>query len=250
MIVADQVPAPVPANPCHERQLHYVCPNLVMTRPTRLVVRRTAGGRRLLMMDNYLYNRGPGRVQFRGHRGSARYRMDARQLVDRTGGRRPDSVFTGARLTWKYVDRRRGNFWKFQNAARFELWRTNDRGERTALATTGPKLDYCLRDLFRFGRGPRVPKRWQFGACSQDLGAATVTLGIAIGWADGYPYRYPQNWIDVTGRRGCFVVVHRADPLNHVLETDEGDNTNQRVVRLPYRAGPQRCPSYRGVGVP
>jgi len=246
VFVADQVPAPVER--CHDPARHYVCPDLVMTMPTRLVVRRTAGGRRLLLMDNYLYNRGPGRVQFRGHR-TARYRMDAVQIVDRSGGRSPIPVQTGAKLTWKYVDASRGNYWKFQNAARFELWRLNARGERTRYERTGPKLDYCLRDLFRFGRGPRVRRGPFFGACSQDLGATVDTLGISVGWADGYPSTYPQNWIDVTGLRGCHVIVQRADPLDHVLETDESDNTNAKVVRLPYRPGAQHCPAYRGQGV-
>lgn len=247
MFVADQAQAPVER--CHEPARHYVCPNLVMTVPTRLVVRRTAGGRRLLLMDNFLYNRGPGRVQFRGHR-SERYRMDAVQIVDRSGGRSPIPVRTGAKLTWKYVDATRGNYWKFQNAARFELWRLNARGQRTRLLRIGPKLDYCLRDLFRFGRGPRVRQGPYFGACSQDLGATVDTLGISVGWADGYPYSYPQNWIDVTGLHGCHVVIQRADPLNHVLETNESDNTNFKVVRLPYRAGNQHCPAYTGQGVP
>jgi hypothetical protein len=247
VLVADQAPAPV--NPCHDPARHYVCPDLVMTPPRRLVVRRTAAGKRLLLMDNYLYNRGPGRVQFRGHR-TERYRMDAVQLVDRSGGRAPAPVQTGAKLTWKYVDSSRGNYWKFQNAARFELWRLNGEGRRVKLLRYGPKLDYCLRDLFRFGRGPRVRQGPFFGACSQDLGATTDILGISVGWADGYPYTYPQNWVDVTGLHGCHLIIHRADPLNHVLETDEDDNTNHKVVRLPYHPGDQHCPPYRGLGVP
>lgn len=247
MFVADQAQAPV--DRCHEPARRYVCPNLVMTVPQRLTVRRTGGGRTLLLMDNYLYNRGPGRVQFRGHR-SSRYLMDAVQIVDRSGGRSPIPVQTGAKLTWKYVDATRGNFWKFKNAARFELWRLNARGQRTRLLRFGPKLDYCLRDLFRFGRGPRVRQGPFFGACSQDLGATVDTLGISVGWADGYPYTYPQNWIDVSGLRGCHLIIHRADPLNHVLETNESDNTNFMVVRLPYRPGNQHCPAYNGQGVP
>lgn len=247
MIAAEQAQAPVER--CQEPARHYVCPNLVMTEPRRLVVRRTAGGRRLLLMDNYLYNRGPGRVQFRGRR-SERYRMDAVQIVDRSGGRSPIPVQTGAKLTWKYVDETRGNFWKFKDAARFELWRINAKGERVRLLRFGPKLDYCLRDLFRFGRGRKVRRGPYFGACSQDLGASRDVLGISVGWADGYPYSYPQNWVDVTGLRGCHVVIHRADPLNHVIETNENDNTNFKVVRLPYRRGAQRCPAYHGQGVP
>jgi hypothetical protein len=178
--------------------------------------------------------------------------MDAVQIVDRSGGRGPIPVVTGAKLTWHYVDYSRGAYWKFQNAARFELWKLDIDGHRTRLFKVGPKQDYCLRDLFKFGsRTGRMPRGPQFGACSQDLGATVDTLGISIGWADGYPYSYPQNWIDVTGRKGCFVIVHRADPQNHVLETDEKDNISHRVVRLPYRgAGNQHCPRYRGLGVP
>jgi hypothetical protein len=214
----------------------------------RLVVRRLSNGKRLLLMDNYLINRGPGRVQFRGHR-TARYRMDAVQIVDRSGGRTPLPVVTGARLTWKFVDYSRGSYWKFKDAARFEFWKLDATGHRTKVLRYGPKLDYCLRDLFRFGSGARVPGGPRFGACSQDLGATTDTLGISVGWADGYPYSYPQNWVNVTGKVGCFAIIHRADPLNHVLETSENDNLSHRVIRLPYRAGDQHCPRYRGLGV-
>ena len=71
-----------------------------------------------------------------------------------------------------------------------------------------------------------------------------VTLGISVDWADGYPAKYPENWIDVTGLAGCFTIVQRADPLNVIRETDEADNTASLTVRLPYvasRPGP-RCP--------
>lgn len=238
---------PAPVDPCRAPAKHLVCPNLEMPPATNLSVRRTAGGRSLLQMDNYIVNVGPGRVQFRGRR-NGRYTMEGLQVIDRSGGRRPVAYRTGAALTWKYVDGRRGSFWKFRNAARFELWKVDARGYRTRYLRAGPKLDYCLRDLFRRHTGAAVPLGPRFGACSQRLSARTVTLGISVGWADGYPADYPQNWIDVTGSHGCYAVVQRADPLNHVMETREGDNVSVRVVRLPYRPGPQRCPRYRGLG--
>lgn len=250
MFVADQAPAPV--DPCHDPARHLVCPNLVMPPARRLTARRTAGGGSVLLMDNYLVNAGYGDVIIRGHR-TTRYTMEGVQLVERAGGRGHARFKTGAVLTWKYVDSGRGNFWKFRHAARFELWKMNARGERTRLVRTGPKLDYCLRDLFRMGprKGSTVPAGPRYGACSQDLGASTDTLGIASGWADGYPYTYPQNWISVTGVRGCHVIIQRADPLNHIMETSESDNTSHQVVKLPYRGiGGSGCPRYRGLGVP
>ena len=69
-----------------------------------------------------------------------------------------------------------------------------------------------------------------------------MTLGTSVGWADVYPSTYPDNWIDVTGLSGCFAVVHRADPGNGIFESNEANNVSSKIVRLPYRPGPQRCP--------
>ena len=63
-----------------------------------------------------------------------------------------------------------------------------------------------------------------------------------MGWADVYPASYPEQWIDVTGLRGCFAYVHRADPLNHLYESNERNNAAQVIVKLPYRPGRQSCP--------
>ena len=126
------------------------------------------------------------------------------------------------------------------NAARFELWSTAPAtGARATRVRTGPKLDYCLRDLFR--RAGTRTGNVVYPACSRQRSRRDVTLGISVDWADGYPAKYPENWIDVTGLTGCFTIVQRADPLNVIRETDETDNTASLTVRLPYRSGPQRC---------
>jgi hypothetical protein len=196
-------------------------------------------------MRNALVNVGPGPVEFRGRNPRGR-EMEARQVVPVRGGGRPVLLETGAELYFKFVDRRRGFYWKFDHAARFELWRLDAAGRRTRLVRSGPKLGYCLRDLFHRRRLFGSPGLAHYPACNQRRRIRTVTLGISVGWADGYPSTYPENWIDVTGRRGCFAVVQRADPLDRIAETDETDNLSVRVVRLPYRAGPQRCPGYTG----
>jgi hypothetical protein len=110
----------------------------------------------------------------------------------------------------------------------------------------GPKLRFCLRDLARV-RGivlPGTPARRVYGACNQTATKQEVTLGTSVGWADVYPAAYPGNFIDVTGLRGCFVVLHRADPERHILELDETNNVSAKVVRLPFEPGPQGCPAY------
>jgi len=235
--------AQAPVDVCRDPALQLVCPNLRMAPPYDLREVGTPGGRRLLLMGNRIVNVGPGPAELRGTRVSEN-EMQARQIVQRPAGPFGRAALTtGAKLTWKYVDRRRGNYWKMVDAARFELWSTEPAtGSRVALVRTGPKLDYCLRDLFR--RAGTHTGRVVYPACSQKHYRRTVTLGISVDWADGYPAKYPENWIDVTGLAGCFTIVQRADPLNVIRETDEADNTASLTVRLPYvasRPGP-RCP--------
>ncbi|HVW17635.1 MAG TPA: hypothetical protein VHB30_05255 [Solirubrobacteraceae bacterium] len=243
-MIAQAPPAPVDPNPCHHPALHLLCPDWVMSRPTDLHLRRTASGRVLLQMTNSLVNVGAGPVKFVGTRYSETD-MYARQVIRRSGGRPAMTFRTGARLHYTYVDYRRGNYWKFAHAARFELWRLDGGGRRTERVAIGPKLDYCNRDLVRRrGDLPGSPPARVFGACSQDPEARTVTLGTSVGWVDRYPWTYPSNWIDVTGRRGCFAILMRADPNGTVWEADEANNASSKVVRLPFRHGAQRCPRY------
>ena len=89
------------------------------------------------------------------------------------------------------------------------------------------------------------PAQRFFGACNQRAGTREVTLGPSVGWADVYPSSYPDNWIDVTGLSGCFSVVHRADPGDGIFESNENNNVSSKIVRLPYKSGPQRCPRRR-----
>jgi subtilase family serine protease len=81
-----------------------------------------------------------------------------------------------------------------------------------------------------------------FPGCSQDPTKKAVTLGTSVGWSDVYPATYHENWIDVTGLRGCFAFVHRADPANGIFELNETNNDSQRIVRLPFGRRHARCP--------
>jgi hypothetical protein len=232
------------ATPCQDPALALRCPDLVMAPPSHLRVERTPAGRDLLRMENRIVNIGQAPAEFFGQRVGAR-EMHARQvIVDGAGVRR--RVETGAELYYTSVPTRGGDYWKFENAARFELWALGPDGRRTGLVRTGPKLNYCLRDLERVRTWVRVPRKRVFGACNQSTAKLEVTVGTSVGWADIYPASYPQNWVEVTGLQGCFVVLHRVDPEHHVLETSESNNVSAKTVRLPYRPGAQGCPPYLG----
>jgi hypothetical protein len=226
-------------NPCtgdHAGGLR--CPDLQMGTPANLTLDRYEG-RVVLRAGNNLKNRGEGPVILRGRKNGART-MSARQHIYRHDGSRLIER-TGARLFFKFVEGQ-GHYWKWQDAARFELWSLQPDGSRNELVRTGPKVHYCLRDLKRTDPSAGSPSGRVFPGCSRDPGKREVTLGTSAGWSDVYPAMYYQQWIDVTGLRGCFAYVHRADPNNHVWENFEGNNDAQRIVRLPWRGSARGCP--------
>ena len=144
---------------------------------------------------------------------------------------------TGARLQLKFAHLDR-YWWKFYNAARFELWRVDSEGRRSgegAHRSEGVLLP--ARPHPHRARAARLARQPHYPACSTNRAAApAVTLGTSVGWADIYPPSYPEQWIDVTGLRGCFAYVHIADPENGIYESNEDNNEAQVIVRLPFRA--------------
>jgi hypothetical protein len=228
-------------NPCHDPALALRCPDLVVAPPSHLRVERSPSRRHVVLrMENRIVNVGAGPAELFGQRTSLT-EMRARQVIADTNGVRRRFV-TGAELYFKSVPSRGGSYWKFADAARFELWAVDLTARRTQLVRVGPKHDYCLRDLDRVRGGPNVRRKRFFGACNQRARKREVTLGTSVGWADVYPSTYPDNWIDVTGLSGCFAVVHRVDPGNGIFEANEANNVSSKIVRLPFKPGPQRCP--------
>lgn len=222
-----------PSGPEAERCLDpaYRCPDLYMARPYQVTAGRTTSGRRLLYSANAIYNRGPGPASIRGTRRSrttmfVAQRIETRRTVVEV--ERP-----GARIVFKPIPGQ-GAYWKFQDAARMELWTA---GETPRLVRSGPKLVYCLRDLRRTHPGTGSPRRFVYPACSRDSSERSVVLGTSKGWADIYPSTYHEQHIDVSGLRGCFRLWHVADPLNHLIETDETNNASFTQVRLPFKRG-------------
>ena len=215
------------------------CPDLVMRPPADLVLdRRTRRGRLLLRAENSIDNVGAGPVELRGRR-DGRATMSVRQRIYRSGAG-PLSVPTRARLSF-YPVPGQYRYWKFRQAARFELWSLDARGERARLVRTGPKLNYCFRDLERRNPSAPSPRRRVYPACDQGARTRAVTLGTSVGWSDVYPASYHEQWIDVTGLRGRFAFAHMADPGDGIFESREDNNRSQVLLTLPLRSGGGRA---------
>jgi hypothetical protein len=248
-----QAPVTVEApdtNPCHDVVLALKCPDLRMAPPSALRVQK-AGRVLRLLATNRIVNVGSGALELRAdHRGNPRssgYRFAKAYQVIRNREGAPVYFPEAGYVYWKAIPGQ-GHYWKYWRAARFELWTLNPDGTRAKLERTGPKLSYCFRDLRRVRTFQRSPRRRVYPACSQSFGRSELRLGVSPGWADIYPSTYPENWISITGLKGCFAFVHRADPLDDIIEEHEDNNIGQRVIRLPPRRGsvaPRGCPQPR-----
>jgi hypothetical protein len=240
-----------PPNPCldREQRARLRCPDLTMSKPFGLTLDRLVKpGRVVLRAGNSINSVGRGPAELHGVRIAPKLMRGRQRIYKRSGGR--IGITTGAQLLFKHIPRQ-GSYWKFRYAARFELWRRNSDGERLGLVRVGPKASYCLRDLVHSSPGlRRSPRTFFYPGCNMSSSTRRITLGTSVGWSDVYPPAYHEQWIDVTGLRGCFDYVHIADPRNGIYESNERNNSAKVVVRLPYRPGPQRCSGSGGAAPP
>ncbi|HKG36217.1 MAG TPA: hypothetical protein VKA89_07265 [Solirubrobacterales bacterium] len=236
-------------NPClTPRRRHLLCPDLKIAKPSDLYIDTfTNPGKRLLHATNNLRSRGVGPVEIRGRR-ITQLSMDLTQRIHRKGGGKL-AIKTTGRLDFTRIPGQY-RYWKYRDAAAFELWTVGAGGSRLRRVRVGPKQRYCLRDLERTRPGRRSPPHRVYPGCSQDPDRRAVVLGTSVGWSDIYPSTYHQNWINVTGLRGCFAFVHVADPKNHIRELNERNNRATRYIRLPSARVVSGCPAQGGGGPP
>jgi hypothetical protein len=243
---AAHAPEPADPNRCNDPRLALRCPDLVMAPPSDLRVQRV-GDRVRLLAENRIVNVGQGPLELRAPGAHSPFFARATQVVRRTDGRAPLFVPQAGLLFWKAIPGQ-GHYWKYWRAARFELWTQEADGSIGTMVRTGPKLTYCFRDLRRARSWRRTPRHVVYPACSEDHDQRPLRLGLSPGWADVYPAGYHENWVSITGLRGCFVFAHRADPDGDILESSEADNVGTRVIELPPRQGrvaPRSCPPER-----
>lgn len=241
-------------NPCAKPKVRkkrgLLCPDLAMSRPADIYADRK-GGVRILRATNSINNIGRGPAELHGRRSGPRS-MRARQQIHKKRGGTAD-FHTQARLYFKNIPGQ-GPYWKFHNAAEFELWSLDRAGRRKRLVTVGPKQNYCLRDLVHTFPGlPHSPSNAVYPACSQSPTRRHVTLGTSVGWSDVYPSSYHEQYVKLNRirGRGCYSLVQIADPKDKILELNERNNSAAAIFYLTRRGGyrPGRCDHVRDRGL-
>ena len=223
-----------------------LCPDLQVDTAEDLYVEHGAGrygygGGVLLHAGNDIQSRGRGPIELRGRLYKPKW-MRANQAIYRVGG--GVRVFqTPAKLRFYSVGYEYGgSYWKVDDPLSMEIWSLGKDRRPLRRVRRGPKVVYCFRDLERTAPGMRrSPPNRVYPSCSQDPGRKRVRLGTSVGWSDIYPADYDRQWVNVTGLRGCFAFVMHVDPRNHLYESSEANNRSTRIIRLPYRDGPQNC---------
>jgi len=224
-------------NPCETGEARFlVCPNLRIAPPSEIYAQKV-GSRVLLRATSNVESRGKGPMELHGRRDGPGS-MKVNQWIYKKGGGHI-VLPTGAKLHFTYVGTYfGGSYWKVHELASFELRRVGPDGKVGDVVRTSPKLNYCLRDLTHTRPGRRSPSHWVYPGCNQNPFQDRVRLGTSVGWSDIYPAAYHQQWIDVAGLRGCFAYRMIVDPKENLFESNESDNTSQRLVRLPYKGTP------------
>jgi hypothetical protein len=211
-----------------------------MSAPAQLHLdRRTLPGHVLLRATSSVDDRGQGPIELRARRLAAHRWAVYQAIYDARG--RARLYRSTARLVFKHVPGERygygyvgaASYWKVHDLASFQLWSLSDQLAPVALVRSGPKVDYCLRDLFRTAPSPRSPREPVYPGCSQDPGLGRDVLGTSVGWSDVYPYGYPEQWIDVTGLRGTFAFVMRVDPDGVLIQSSRANDLSETFVELP-----------------
>lgn len=105
---------------------------------------------------------------------------------------------------------------------------------------TGPKQGFCTGDI-------KISEWEVFGGvqdssnseCLNNAGlvyspTSGTMMGLSPGWADLYSWEQDGNYVEMglTNGDGLYVVRSTADALNHVLESDERDNTSYAYIRI------------------
>jgi len=212
---------------------HLLCPNLRIGPPTDLYLEHAGRGRALLRATSDVESRGRGPMEIRGRLVGGKT-MKTRQRIYRRGGGHIDFP-SRARLHFTDVGYGfGGRYWKVHQLATFQLWSVDRHHRLKQLVRTGPKTNYCLRDLERTRPGRHSPRNRHYPGCNQNPHRRAVTLGTSVGWSDIYPSDYERQWINVAGLRGCFAYVMKVDPRHLLHESNEHDNTSRRLVRLPF----------------
>jgi hypothetical protein len=113
--------------------------------------------------------------------------------------------------------------WHFEGFALYEI-----RDATGAVIRSSTKISFCIADTTLVD--PNLPHASApvYRSCQQ-----SAIQGLSVGLGDTYELSVPGQSIDITGLPdGDYLLVSTADPDDHVLEVDDGNNVGSVAFRL------------------
>jgi Lysyl oxidase len=186
------------------------------------IVSDKATGRQLLKFPNEISNLGNGRFELRpvNNPGNGTTTAYQRVWTHDAGG---DWTLHSEFPIGTFVFHPAHNHWHLEGFARYELRSVAPGGGiGRLLAASSPKVSFCMVDTWAINLGlEHAPQQRVYQSCGQSL-----TQGISVGWSDIYGSSLPGQNIDITNvQSGTYWLVSTADPDNHIVETNESNNS-------------------------
>jgi hypothetical protein len=228
-------PADAGAQPALE-----LLPDLDQRPPYGVVVHATAAERFRLGFGSAVDNVGAGPLVLAGRRAStAEPTMAVNQRVALSNGEARVYEDVG---TFAYVTTPTHSHWHYEPFSRYELRRA-DTFERVALDR---KTGFCLSDRHASTLPTEgVPPEPLFvGYCGRSRpNLLRLVEGASVGYSDRYPANREGQYLDVTGvDAGLYVLVHRTNWLELLVESDYENNAASALVRLSWPRGRSHAP--------
>jgi hypothetical protein len=153
-------------------------PDLVLADPTRVVIQRGEGVKRLLF-DTAFANIGVGNLHI--YSTEEEDRFSATQILSSTEG----SEYHVSVGDFQFKDDH--DHWHLANFANYELWSIGKNGIRDDLIASTVKVSFCIWDYGEYSDGnfnlvsdKLIPKERQYPKCEHE------EQGLTIGWFDLY----------------------------------------------------------------
>jgi hypothetical protein len=180
-----------------------------------------------LVFASAVDNIGAGTLVIEGRRPSrAVSRMRADQLVPRADG--SERRVRGVGFL-RYVESSDHEHWHLLDFDRYELRRVGD----FSLVVRDRKTGFCLGD--RYAISAEVESEPVYvGRCGLNArGLLRIREGITPGFGDDYHPELEGQFLDVTSvRPGRYLLVHRANPTQSLVESDYSNNAASVLLEL------------------
>ena len=123
----------------------------------------------------------------------------------------------------------------YEDVVHHELAKVDPNTGQEQSAGDGVKTGYSPADqsIAEWDRFVQAPSGTSGDAGDCYPGGSSNRIGLSIGWGDTYRWQRPGNYVEFGDNTdGWYIVRTTADPLNHVLESNESDNTSYAYVRV------------------